>query len=168
MFKKYKIKHRICTSEDYHCPFVERVVRTVKEKLFQALTTRRTRRWIDLLSDIVSSYNKTRHSTTQMRPIDAAKDENTLEVYNNTLKRYPPKKKKKKYKFKVGDLVRIYKAGDREVGNKGYLPRFTWEIFRIAKLANNRSAAEDKQIPAYIPEDLNGEKLNMPYSTRAN
>jgi len=160
VLRKHKMQHRICTSEDFHCPFVERAIRTLKEKMFQAMTSRFTRRWIDLLPRVVETYNRTQHSTTKMRPLNAAKDENTLQVYENTLKRYPKDVKRKIYKFKKGDLVRIYKGGHGALGNKGYLPQYTWEVFRIAKLANDRPGIDGKYAPpAYVLEDLHGEVI---------
>ncbi len=158
VIKRHGMYHRICTSEEFHCPFVERAIRTLKEKLFQAMTSRLTRRWVDLLPGVVETYNQTRHSTTGMRPLDAAKSENTLNVYSNTLQRYPKSNKKIEYKFKKGDLVRIYKGKQGALARKGYLPQYTWEIFRISKLANDRPGIDGvNAVPAYILEDLNGE-----------
>jgi len=151
VLKEYNITHRICGGEAFHCPFVERVNRTLKEKLFQAMTAEGTRRWIDLLPLIVGTYNKSIHSTTGMRPIETT-DANTLTVWENTYKN--DKSTKKQYKFKVGDHVRILK--EQTVFNRGYLPRFTWEIFKVAKLANDRV---DSYPSAYILQDLNGEMI---------
>jgi len=159
--KRKHIKHRICHNNDFHCPFVERVIRTVKEKLFQAMTSRRTRRWIGLLPGIVETYNNSIHSTVKMKPVEAHDDKNNLHVYKNTLARYPLKHvgghKPPKYKFKRGDLVRIYKSQD-SLRRKGYLPRFTWEIFRVRKIANDRSL-DTFAVPAYVLEDLHGEVI---------
>jgi len=154
VFKDYNITHRICGGEAFHCPFVERVNRTLKEKLFQAMTASGTRRWLDLLPPTVASYNKSVHSTTGMRPIETT-DADTLTVWENTYKK-DTEDKKKKYKFKVGDHVRILK--EQTVFSRGFLPRFTWEIFKVAKLANDRGASSP---PAYILQDLNGEIIEL-------
>ena len=162
ILKKYKIKHRICTSEEFHCPFIERANRSLKEKIFQALTAGYSRRWIDILPKIVDTYNKTKHSTSGASPEDLMK--NLPELYLAVLKKLkPPGKSDRKtappkYRFKTGDLVRILKRRDGALQSKGYLPRFGWEIFKVKKRANDRS--EDMHsVPAYVLEDLKGEEI---------
>ena len=152
------IQHRVCTSNDFHCPFVERVIRTLKEKLFQAMTSGYTRRWVDLLPKIVATYNQTRHSGVRMPPEQAHQPGNYLEAMRHTVPMAPLQQQQRptKYKFSAGDLVRILKS--REAFHKGYLPRFTWEIFRVKQRANQRPV--DKHAPpAYTLEDLDGEEI---------
>ena len=87
-----------------------------------------------------------------MKPKEAHNDSNTMNVFHNTLNRYPLKsvggRRPPKYKFRKGDLVRIYKSHDA-LRSKGYLPRYTWEIFRIRAWANTR-ALDQEAILAYI------------------
>ncbi len=159
VLRKYKIKHRICTSGDFHCPFVERVIRTIKEKLFPAMTSQISRRWLELLPKIVSTYNSTRHSSTGMRPYNAKLDENVLQVYNH-IKKKQTRSSATKYKLNVGDYVRILKGNSGPLASKGYLPRFTWEIFQIKKRADDRAQDRGNGIPpAYILQDLQGEVI---------
>ena len=99
--RKLGMSHRICTSSEFHCPFVERVIQSLKERLFQAMTHKRTRRWVDLLPGVVDTYNASIHSTTKLAPNEAHDDAKTLEVYTNTMKRYPTSKRIK-YKYKNG------------------------------------------------------------------
>ena len=165
------IEHRIGSSEEFHCPFVERVIRTIKEKLFQAMTSEHTRRWIDLLPRIVDTYNKTTHSAIGMEPEEASRSKNYLKALEQT---YPIKTSSmvagtavdgmgrgvKRYRFKKGDLVRILKAEGGAIKSKGYLPNFSWEIFRVRTRANTKP--HDKlrgRPPAYILEDLEGELI---------
>ena len=156
VLKKHNIKHRICSSEDFHCPFVERAIRTVKEKLFQAMTTNYSRRWLDFLPMVVSTYNKSFHSSTKTSPEEASMAKNYLNVLRNiTPKPHPPTATK--YKYKRGDLVRILKSQNQgALKSKGYLPRYTWELFKISKPANDRSFDKNSPTPAYILEDLDG------------
>lgn len=162
VLRRNKIYHRLCTSGDFHCPFVERVIRTIKEKLFQAMTSQLTRTWIDLLPKIVSTYNSTNHSSTGMRPSEADKDQNTLKVFQHIKRKqaYPKTSKSIRYKFKKGDLVRILKGNSGGLISKGYLPRYTWEIFRIHQKANVKPLDRKPGIPpAYSIEDLKGEVI---------
>ena len=157
LLKQKSIHHRLCTGEEFHCPFVERVIRTVKRKLFMWLAYKRTRRWIDVLSDIVDSYNKTMHSVTQMRP-EEVNEQNSIKTYMNMY--YNGRNasssssalvnKKKKPKFKKGQHVRILKP--KEPFTKGYIPQYTWEVFQIEKVIPGSP-------PAYSLQDLNGERI---------
>lgn len=158
ILKKNSWLHRICTSEDFHCPFVERVIRTLKEKLFQAMTAQYSRRWIDLLNKIVNTYNHTSHSATSLSPMEAKQPENHFQVMKRVVPMQPPagSKQMPAYHYKKGDLVRIAKS--KTAFDKGYLPRFTWEIFRIHKRANDRPH-DRYSVPAYILEDLQGELI---------
>lgn len=148
-------KHRVCSANDYHCPFVERVIRTLKEKLFQAMTSEYTRRWVDLLPRIVDTYNKTSHSSTKFTPLEASDPKNFLNVVYNSVPLV--NNQISKYKFKIGDYIRILKA--RSALDKGYLPRFTWEIFRVKAYANTNQPTDKQSVPAYILEDLDGEEI---------
>ncbi|NNK28383.1 MAG: transposase family protein [Flavobacteriaceae bacterium] len=154
VLKQYNIKHRICTANEFHCPFIERANRSVKEKLFQAMTASFTREWLTLLPKIVSTYNQSIHSVTKVRPSKAAQSGNrNLEIFKNIRARYNPERKQQRPKFSQGDYVRIYKSSEGNISKKGYLPRFTWEIFKISKRVGNNNP------PAYQLEDLAGEKI---------
>lgn len=49
---------------------VERVIRTIKTKLWTAFTARGSYTWIDILDEIVRKYNNTGHRSTRMKPVD--------------------------------------------------------------------------------------------------
>jgi len=159
VLKSAKIGHRICTSDDFHCPFVERVIRTIKEKLFQSMTTHYTRNWLSILPKVVATYNKSIHSATKMKPDESRKVENYLQVLktlNQKRLRGSRRRRPPVYKYKKGDYVRILLGKGGALGRKGYLPRYTWEIFKILKRANDRPL-DRGGVAAYILEDLNGE-----------
>ena len=164
---KVGIKHRVCSSEEFHCPFVERVIRTLKEKLFQAMTAEHTRKWIDLLPLVVKTYNQTVHSSISMKPTDAKESENYLKALSSSYPlKFRPRKSsaattRVKYQYKAGDLVRILKRREGPAGmHKGYLPNYSWEIFRVKARANDRKCDKNfERPPAYILEDLKGEVI---------
>lgn len=85
---------------------VERLIRTLKEKLFKKMNLQGSLRWVGLMNGIVADYNNAIHSTTGLKP-------------NNVNRRVENKLKKSVYKvrkvmplmtkFRVGDHVRISK-----------------------------------------------------------
>lgn len=166
LMKSLGIKHLLGTAEEFHCPFVERVIRSLKEKIFQALTSDRSKNWVDLLSKIVATYNNTTHSAlgNKLTPNEASDPKNYLQTLSLV---YPADeivglkegKSPPKYNYKKGDLVRIKKRHDSRLPQKGYLPTFTWEIFRIRERANTRPQDRFRGPPAYLLEDLEGEPI---------
>ena len=105
--------------------YAERAIKTIKSKLIRYLTRKQSRRWVDVLSNITESYNKTYHRSIKRTP-QSVKPEHSPELWKiqyqqrsqlstNTRSQSVSKKKPSKsarktslYKFKVGDLVRVF------------------------------------------------------------
>ncbi|KAF4529737.1 hypothetical protein B566_EDAN017889 [Ephemera danica] len=125
----------------------ERVIRTLKTKLWKKFNINGNYVWLNELPSVVKEYNHTVHSKTKMRPIDVKKrDEKRLlgtvfkQNYIN----------KKSAKFQEGDHVRVSKY--RHIFSKGYLPLWSTEIFRIRRV--------QKTTPhTYLLESLNKEPI---------
>ena len=49
----------------------ERVIRTLKNKIYKYMTSISKNVYIDKLDDIVNKYYNTYHSTIKMKPVDA-------------------------------------------------------------------------------------------------
>jgi transposase InsO family protein len=124
LFRKYRVHHYFSLNDDIKAALVERFNRTLKSRLFRYLTHRHTNRWIDVLDDVVKSYNRSRHRSIGVAPIDVT-SENEDEIAR---RQYPPKPPLK-YRYEIGDRVRIAKY--KHVFQKGYLPNWTDEVFVI-------------------------------------
>jgi hypothetical protein len=96
----------------------------------------------------VYSYNHSVHHSIKTKPAEVTA-ENEKKVWH-TLYDDHNVVKNVRYKFKIGDQVRISKV--KRTFEKGYLPNFSKEIFAISK-----------QIPCDPPvyklKDLDGEEL---------
>ena len=115
-------------------------------RLHRYFTYKRTHRYIDILQDLVSSYNSSFHSSIKTSP-------NNVTAQNEDAIRhllYKPKPLKFKYKFEVGDTVRI--SGTRRVFQKGYRENWTEEIFKVY----DRYPSDP---PTYGLTDYSGEKI---------
>ena len=134
------------TNTEMKASIVERFNRTLKSRMYKYFTAENSRRYVDVLQDLVRGYNNSKHRSIGMKPIDVRKrHEHVLRM-----KLYPKKKVQKNYKYNVGDLVRVSKT--RRTFRKGYLPSWTEEIFRIY----------DRKIrtqPAYYLQDYNKELI---------
>jgi len=88
MLKRHDIKFYTSENEDIKAAVVERFNRTLKTEMYRYFTARNTRRYIDVLPDLLHSYNHTYHRSIGM----------------------PPKPKSYKWKYDVGDRVRNHDA----------------------------------------------------------
>ena len=139
-------------NDDIKCAIVERFQRTLKQKIWRMFTRNKSYRYVDVLDDLVHSYNSTWHSTIKMAPAEVnAQNEKEL---------YPPRYKaagKKKYKFKVGDVVRL--ARKKEIFEKGYYIRWTKELFTIDSLHHTTPVT-------YSVKDYAGERIKGKFYTQ--
>ena len=85
-----------------------------------------TRKYINVLDDMVKNYNLAVHSSTKMTPIEASKEKNENKVWLNL---YSIPKAGKDPKYSVGYKIRITKK--KATFEKGYTPRYTEEVFTI-------------------------------------
>ncbi|CAB3994981.1 uncharacterized transposon-derived [Paramuricea clavata] len=127
---------------------VERLIRTLKTKMWCYFTAKKTMRYVDILPDLIYSYNHSVHRSIKTKPVDVTA-ENEKKVWH-TLYDDHNVVKNVKYKFKVGDQVRISKM--KRTFEKGYLPNFSKEIFTISKQI-------PRDPPVYKLKDLDGEEL---------
>ena len=82
-----------------------RFTRTLKDKIYNYMTSISKNMYIDKLDDIVNKYNNTYHSTIKMKPVD-------VESYIYILSGKEINDKDPKFKdakFKIDDIVRISK-----------------------------------------------------------
>ena len=133
-------------NEEKSC-VVERWNRTMKEKMFKYFSANNTRKYIDILQNLVDQYNTTIHSSIKMTPVEASKMENENQAWKNLHHHLHDRKEPK---FKVGDKIRISRKKD--FFEKGYTPRWTEEVFEITKVLYTDP-------PTYKIKDLNGEEI---------
>ena len=135
------------THNDLKSCVVERWNRTIKSKMWKYFTANHTRKYIDILPDLIEKYNNSYHQSIKTTPIKARLKENDLSVtkalYGKKVTNIPPK-------FKIGDRVRI--STKKDIFDKGYTPNWKDEIFIISKIKPT--------IPTtYIIRDERGEEL---------
>lgn len=107
------------------------------------------RRWVDQLQNLVNNYNNTVHSTIKMKPNEVTiEDEDRL--FKEALAK-SSKKKRKKPKFFVGDLVRLpQKEFVKKAFKKGASANWSKQIFKIVKVFRGR------KYPTYSVADSKG------------
>ena len=74
LLEQEKIDH-IFTYYETKANYAERVIKTIKLKIFKYFTNKETNRWIDILSDLTNGYNNSIHRSINMSPQDAQKSD---------------------------------------------------------------------------------------------
>ena len=140
------------TENEEKSSVVERWNRTMKEKMFKYFSANSTRKYINILDEMVNNYNNTKHSSIKMTPLEASDKKNKNKVWLNLNgsnlngKATNPVKPK----FSVGDKVRITKK--KTVFEKGYTPRWTEEVFTVSQV-------QYTDPPTYKISDYHGEEI---------
>lgn len=136
----------------------ERVIRTIRGRLYRYFQKERTHRYIDVLPDVVENYNSTPHRSLGGLTPKEVNSDNEADVWaqlylkrnsqnksSNLIKKEKKRVKNIKFRFKLNDLVRLSHL--KHIFRRGY-NQFTGEIFKIAKRFHLQG------IPMYKVKDL--------------
>ena len=142
-----KIKYYSSNNPDTKASIAERVIRTIKTRLYRYMTHKGSKKYIDALQDIVTGYNNSKHRSIGMAPSEVnVKNEN---IVRNRL--FKPPTKSAKPKYALGETVRIVKA--RGPFHKGYLPQWSEEIFHVTDVLS-------RDPTSYKISDYSGELIS--------
>lgn len=155
LLTRYKVHHFSVYSR-MKASVIERFNRTLKERLYRYMIANGTRKFVDVVTSLVSGYNNTVHSVTKMRPAEvnmrnapalARRLFGQRNVTSSTVLR------KRDFKFKVGDFVRLSKAP--RPFRKSYKGNYTQEIFIIS--SRRRTTREGLNL--YKVRDFNDDTI---------
>ncbi len=105
LMKKYNI-HHFATASDVKASVIERFNRTLQDRSSRFLMAVNSKRYYDILQDLIDGYNASYHKSIKMRPLDVHK-ENEADVFNNLYGRMP--KDVPVFRYKIGDVVKSQK-----------------------------------------------------------
>lgn len=133
LMKANNIHHYHTENRDTKASIVERLQRTIKDKLYRYFTHSASYRYIDILPNIMEAYNSSIHSSIAVAPAEVSFT-NQEEVWNQQHHAKTPVYDHRVYinRLKPDDLVRVSKL--RSVFEKGSLPKWTEEVFRVSKV----------------------------------
>ena len=103
----------------------ERFIRTLKNKIYQYMTSISKNVYIDKLDNRVKKYNDTYHNSIKMKPVD---------INSNTYINSSKKINDKDPKFKISVIVKISKY--KNIFAKGYVSNWSEEVFVVTKVKN--------------------------------
>lgn len=147
-FLKQKGVRFFTTYNDTKAFVVERFNRTLKTKMWKYFTQNHTYRYIDVLDQLLKSYNHTFHSSIKRAPVDV-NSENEQDVWFALYEKME-NLKKKPCVFQAGDTVRVSKH--KLQFEKGYETNWSEELFVITECIQRHP-------PVYRIKDLLGEPI---------
>lgn len=162
LMTEHNINYFTTKNQTIKCSIVERFNKTLKNKMFKYFSKTGKRRYIDILDDLINSYNNTYHTSIKMTPNEVNND-NEKNVFENLYGVHSKRELLKKYKtpkMKAGDTVR--KKYDKSVFDRGYYPNWTDETYIIDKSMKNLNKSLyllqsfNKQVDKkrYYPEEI--------------
>ena len=130
VFSKFLEKnniHYFSTSQDPKCAIVERFIRTFKNRLFKYMKAKNTKTYINVLQNMVDSYNRSKHRSIGVSP-NEVNSSNEKVLWMKQYKDFLYNSAKSS-KFKVGDKVRLTKY--KKTFFRGFRSSWNKEIFQI-------------------------------------
>ena len=121
--KQHNVTHFSVKSQ-FKAAIVERFHRSIKTRMWRYFTHKGTYKWIDVVDDLVDSYNRSVHGSTGYAPADV--DE---QIASELVERQEKTPTRPKYKYNVGDHVRISKV--KRMFEKGHEANWSEEVFTI-------------------------------------
>lgn len=165
-FDKQNIEHFVTLNEEIKAGYAERVIRTLKTKLWRYMKQNRKYRYIDILQDMVDSYNNTKHSSIKMPPSEVSSGDVERLLFWSQYKPDKPYKtpikkddgeiipvKKPIFRYKKGEHVRI--SHSAKVFDRAYNEKWSLEIFIIDK-TTVREGVKIYKIKDLLGEDIQG------------
>ncbi|MES9880035.1 MAG: DDE-type integrase/transposase/recombinase [Sedimenticola sp.] len=150
LLKKEGVEY-FATQNIVKASYAERAIKTIKSRIVRYMTRKQTHRWIDVLPKITESYNKTYHRSIKRAPKSVKPKDSVdlwkLQYYPKTVR--PVKPRIGKYKYRVGDIVRI--SFLRRQFQREYDERWSRELYVV----NERFMSD--AIPQYELKDYAGE-----------
>ena len=147
LFHRHQVTHFV-TQNETKASMAERVIRTLKTKIYRWFEHTSRKNYVDVLQDIAKAYNNSVHRTIGMRPAEVSKAEVPKlwqKIYGKQIMMAALKDK-----FRDKEPVRISSA--KTVFDKGYLPNWTEEVFKVSD-----TVAHPRKV--YKIEDLEGEQI---------
>ena len=147
----------INTKSKHKASIVERFNRTLKEKMWRVFTLNNNKKYLNIISDLMRSYNNTYHRSIKKVPTKVT-TKNESKIFENL---YGYKKEDGPdtivhLKFKTGDYVRI--ALEKDIFEKGYTPNWSKEVYIIDQVIL-------KVPPLYTIKTIEDEKLESKFYT---
>ena len=113
----------------------ERMIKTIKQRLYRYFSEKNTTDWVTVLPKITSAINHSICRITGKRPIDV-NEKNASEIWDQVYGSSVRDPGTEKTKYSKHDAVRISRV--KQLFEKGYLPTFSDQIYEVMKASRSR------------------------------
>ena len=149
--------HQMFSHNELQANYAERVIKTLKTKIFQYIVNENTFEYTKVLQDLVSSYNNTWHHGIRAKPSEVTKtNESRLwwQMYWPDTSFLKELKRQRKYRFNVGDKVRI--SLRREAFRREYDQKWSGEIFIVVRRFMREGITPIYKLTDYANDNISG------------
>lgn len=129
-FRNADIDKRESYNPEVKASAAERAIRTIKGRLYKYFSEKHTLDWTSALPKLLEGINNSKCRSTGMAPNEITVD-NWQQVWDRLYGKHVKRNRTDDAPLKSGDSVRIAKG--KEAFEKGYLPLWTDEIFRVKR-----------------------------------
>ena len=153
--QSHNIIHYTTYNYDIKVSLVERLIQTIKRKIYRYLTEKNTFRYIDVLQDIVKSYNVSQHRSLAQDPytVHFKYDQNQIAELFEKMHEYKSPPRTKSLDIKPGSLVRVSTLARIDKFSKKARRVASREIFKVVEVDLSQYP------PLYLIQDHNGDKI---------
>lgn len=145
LLKDLQINFFTSNDSTIKCAIVERFNRTLKGRMFKYFTANGTRKYVNILPDLLTAYNNSHHRSIGMTPSQVTYF-NSSKVYSNL---YNGKENTIKTKgVVIGSSVRA--KYDQKPFNKAFYPNWEDQVQRVVQIK------KDQNRPTYVLEQDDG------------
>ena len=165
LIKQFNVQISYAEVNDQHkMGLIDRLSRTIREKINKYMLMHNTSRYIDVLPDIIHSYNNSFHTSIKMKPNEVKEVDNKINFINNN--KYN-KALQEETIFNVGDTV-IF-ITNKKLFEQGSNAHWTKQTHVIVSKSAHSYTLDNGQIKKYYDLQLinDVQKLNKQPSTRS-
>ena len=147
--------HHFASESDQKAAIVKRFNRTLKTRIWTYLSAKRTKKWINALPAILTSYYGSYHRSIGMVPNNVTKDDEDriwVRLYGDGdtyLKRHR----------KVDDGAKVRLSRIKGAFDKGYMPNWSREQLTVSSMVPQADKRSRNSRPVYTLKDESGEEL---------
>lgn len=142
--------HLFHSSTKIKASIVERFNRTLRTKIIKYIAENKTLTYINILDDLLKSYNNSIHSTLEKYTPNQVSKKNEDEIFEIQYRDYL-NERSKKFKFKIGDIVRLAVPSVLHK-TKAHHRNFTTELYTVVDVLKSTP-------PTYRVKDMKNQIL---------
>ena len=142
--------HHYTTGHETKCAVAERVLKSIKNRLFRYMTKNQTHSWVNVLESITDAYNHAYNRSIKLSPSEALKMDDPV-LWRRQYINSQEGGVVRAFKHQIGDRVKLSYLSDKF--SREYDMRWSGEVFTVTTRVFNQG------IPMYNVKSYDGEPV---------